>query len=361
MTSEFEVRWNKLQAAASQGGLGAVYVTAGPNFRWLTDFTAHPGGWPIWLSAVLVPVEQPPALIVSRMHADIFDLSTWDSSRVFTYIDGEDPSSALRAAFSSLRASKEPIGVEDSLWFGDAELLRTNFPYLPLRRGQPMLDDLRSVKDGREIQQLRLAAAAHDAGYGAAATSIRAGATVVEAAGAILSAMSEAGSEDTQMAGSFTRIKARQFQPGEIVDVDLWPGSCGGYHADSARNVFIGDPGPEIHRVYDVIRQAYAAAASTVHPGVPAQRVHAAAVEVISEAGLSQVWKIGHGVGLADQHEAPLLQPGNDLPLKAGMVVTIDPGVFVARNTPVHIEDTVLVTEEGYEILNRFPHDMIVT
>jgi Xaa-Pro aminopeptidase len=361
MTSDLGARWRNLQARAADEGLAAIYVTAGPNFRWLTDFTAHPGGWPIWLSAVLIPASAPPALVISRMHADIFDISTWESARVFTYVDGEDPSSALQAAFASLKTAKDVVGVEDSLWFGDAELLRANFPAMRLGRGQSILDDLRSVKDAYEIQQLRIAAGAHDAGYQAAATNIRAGASLAEAAGAILSAMNRAGSEETQMAGSFTRIRERRFQSGEIVDVDLWPGSCGGYHADTARNVFIGDPSPEIHRVYDVIQRAYDAALKATRSGVPAEAVNAAAVGVITENGLSQVWKIGHGVGLADQHEAPLLQAGNKVPLKSGMVVTIDPGVFVARNTPVHIEDTVLVTDDGCEPLNAFPHKMIVT
>jgi Xaa-Pro aminopeptidase len=295
------------------------------------------------------------------MHADIFDLSTWGSNRVFTYVDGEDPSSALRAAFAGSRIGNLPVGVEDSMWYGDAELIRANFPESTLRRAQPILDGLRSVKDAGEIQHLRLAAAAHDAGYRAAAQNIRAGVSFAEAASAILGAMNEAGSEDTQMAGSFTRIRARRFSSDEIVDVDLWPGSSGGYHADSARNVFIGDPSLEMHKVYGVVREAYAAAAAAVRPGIPAEAIHNAATDVISAAGLSQVWKIGHGVGLADQHEAPLLQRGNRQPLKAGMVVTIDPGVFVARNTPVHIEDTVLVTDDGYESLNKYPHDMIVT
>src|SRR5437762_2420322 len=104
MTSDLGARWRSLQVRAADEGLAAIYVTAGPNFRWLTDFTAHPGGWPIWLSGVLVPASAPPALVVSRMHADIFDISTWDPSRVFTYLDGEDPSSALQAAFATLKS-----------------------------------------------------------------------------------------------------------------------------------------------------------------------------------------------------------------------------------------------------------------
>ena len=62
--------------------------------------SAHPGGWPLWLSAVLVPTEGEPALLVSKMHAEIFDLERCPVTSVFTYVDGDDPSGPLRSARS---------------------------------------------------------------------------------------------------------------------------------------------------------------------------------------------------------------------------------------------------------------------
>jgi Xaa-Pro dipeptidase len=69
---------------------------------------------------------------------------------------------------------------------------------------------------------------------------------------------------------------------------------------------------------------------------------------------------VGHGVGLNDGHEAPLMQTGNKRRLEPGMVFTIDPGVFIARDVPIHIEDTIVVTEDGWESLNTFTHDLVV-
>ena len=111
--------------------------------------------------------------------------------------------------------------------------------------------------------------------------------------------------------------------------------------------MFLGEPTAEAIRLYDTTLRAYDAAMAAVRPGVPAERIHAVCAEVMQEAGYEQVWKVGHGVGLAEIHEFPLLQLGNADPLEAGMVVTIDPGAFIAPNTPIHIEDTVLVTEHG--------------
>ncbi|MBA2299098.1 MAG: M24 family metallopeptidase, partial [Actinobacteria bacterium] len=64
-----------------------------------------------------------------------------------------------------------------------------------------------------------------------------------------------------------------------------------------------------------------------------------------------------HGVGLGEAHEPPLLQLGNTDPVEEGMVFTIDPGAFIARNTPIHVEDMVVVTATGCEALNTFPRE----
>jgi Xaa-Pro dipeptidase len=350
-------RFDRLRRLVREAGLGGAYVTAGANFRWLTGEQAHPGGWPLWLSAVLVPVDGEPAMVISKMHADIFDLAR---GPVFTYVDGEDPAAALRAAIAATGLGHEQVAVEDTLWFGDVDLLATTSPGLVPRRATSVFNRLRAVKDAGEIEHLRRASAAHDAGYRAAREILRPGMTVADAGGQIVRAILEAGSEELAIVGSFHQLSNRRFEAGEIVDVDLWPGSHGGYRADSARNVFLGAPTPEAERIYEATLRAYDAAIAAVRPGVAAESVHVACADVMREAGYDQVWKVGHGVGLAEIHEFPLLQRGYSDPLETGMVFTIDPGAFIAQNTPIHIEDTVVVTETGVESLTTFPRDLLV-
>lgn len=360
MTPDFAARHTRARRLAREAGVAGLYVTAGPNFRWLSGETAHPGGWPLWLSALVVPVEGEPALAISKMHAEIFDLERCPVRQVFTYVDGEDPSAALRASFRISGLLGEQVGVEDALWLADAELLRASVPGVRLRRTPRVFEWLRAVKDDHEIAQLRAAAAAHDAGYRRAAEVIRPGVTVAEAGSEIVRAMVEAGSEELAIVGTFKTLSSRRFATGDVVDVDLFPGSHGGYRADSARNVFIGEPGAEVRRLYEATLAAYDAAVAAARPRVPAEAVHRACADAMAEAGFEQVWKVGHGVGLADAHEAPLLQAGNTDPIEPGMVFTIDPGAFVARDTPVHIEDTVVVSADGVESLNAFPREMLV-
>ena len=172
--------------------------------------------------------------------------------------------------------------------------------------------------------------------------------------------MIDAGSDELAIAGSFLQLTGREFVTGDIVDADLWPGSHGGYHADSARTFFLGEPSPQARLLYEATVRAYDAAIAAVRPGVTAESIHVACIEVMSEAGFDQVWKVGHGVGLAESHEPPLLQMGNTDVIEAGMVFTIDPGAFFGRATPIHIEDSVVVTESGCESLNAFSREIQV-
>lgn len=353
-------RLERARQLAAEAGFAGLYVTAGPTFRWLTGEAAHPGGWPLWLSAVLVPVDGEPAMVVSEMHARIFDLERCPVQAVYTYVDGEDPPSAARSALDAAGLADADVGVEDSLWFADADLLRDVEPRVRLRRASSVFDRLRAVKDAYEIEQLRLAAAAHDAGYRRAVEVLRPGVTVAHAGSEIIRAMVEAGSEELSIAGAFHHLTDRRFEAGEIVDVDLFPGSHGGYRADTARNVFLGEPSDEAKRLYEATLHAYDVSIAAVRPGVPAESIHQACAAAMAEAGYEQIWKVGHGVGLGEAHEPPLLQLGNADPVEEGMVFTIDPGAFVARDTPIHIEDTVVVTDTGCEALNTFTRELLV-
>jgi Xaa-Pro aminopeptidase len=358
--ADHAARFERARRLAAGSALDGLYVTAGPNFRWLSGEAAHPGGWPIWLSAVLLPMEGEPAMAISKMHAEIFDLDRCPIRHVFTYVDGADPRPALREALAATGLARARLGAEHSLWLADVELLQDAAPGIELRRAGPLFDRIRAVKDPYELEQLGIAAEAHDAGYRRAAEVIRPGVTVAEAGAEIVRAMLEAGSEELSIVGTFKNLTDRRFAAGDIVDVDLYPGSHGGYRADTARNVFVGEPTEEGRRLYEATLDAYDASIAAVRAGVTAESVHLACAAAMRDAGYEQVWKVGHGVGLAESHEPPLLQPGNADPLEEGTVVTIDPGAFIRRDTPIHVEDLVVVTAEGCTPLNSFTREMTI-
>lgn len=345
-------------------GLDGLYVNAGPNMKYLAGWSAYSGGWPIWLSALIVPVEGEPTFIISKMHADILRCSnSWlKDGDIRTYLDGEEPIGDLQAVLREKGLIGGRLGVEDTMWYGDYDLLTHADPTIKVERAGPLFDRLRRVKDAAEIEALRKANEITVQGYRRSAEVIREGVRESEAAIEIAKAMLEAGSETMAVGGTFRNLLPRRFEKGDVVDVDMgarWDG----YQTDTARNVFVGRPSKEIERAYQVTLEAFNRTVEMVKPGIEAQELDRFAVGFMKKHGYDQVWKIGHGVGLAPSHEAPLLEAGETLVLEPGMVFVIDPGCFVSgffRDTPIHIEDCVVVTETGCENLTDYTREMVI-
>lgn len=134
-----------------------------------------------------------------------------------------------------------------------------------------------------------------------------------------------------------------------------------GWMSDMTRMVHLGRPSRSFLRLYSAVLEAQEAALAEVRAGVPARKADAAARRVLKAHGLAAFFthSTGHGVGL-EIHEAPRLGAKSDDVLEAGMVVTVEPGVYLAGTAGVRIEDTVLVTESGAEILTPVGKELLV-
>lgn len=356
---DYAARWSRFRSLLSEVNCDAAYVVAGPNFTWLTGVSPYPGGWPIWLSCLILPVRGEPAMVISRMHANLVDRKSIPFDRVITYDDGDDVRDVLRGALHSAGLATGRLAVEDSVGFADSGLLKDANDQVRLVRAPQVYEGLRAVKDSFELDLLRRSATAVDAIYAAARDVPWTGRLMVEVGLDLLSAQLNAGATKPKIGGAFRHYKPVRFAMGDIVDLDTGA-SFLGYSVDTARNVFVGEVDRSLQERYEVVEAAFVAAESVVRTGALASAVHEACADVLSSAGLDQAWKVGHGVGLAEGHEAPLLQPGNERRLERNMVITIDPGFFIGVDQPLHIEDTVVVTEEGCERLNRFTHEMLI-
>ena len=113
---------------------------------------------------------------------------------------------------------------------------------------------------------------------------------------------------------------------------------------------------PKIRELYETVWKAQRQAIATIRPGVMARQVDAAARTVITDAGYGEYFthSVGHGIGMKI-HEAPIMRANTELVLEAGMVVTVEPGIYLPGFTGVRIEDDVLVTPEGCEVLTSVP------
>lgn len=154
----------------------------------------------------------------------------------------------------------------------------------------------------------------------------------------------------------------RIVSPHEPVLFD-WGAEIAGYRSDITRVVFAGGAAEPIASVYRLVLEAHEAAVAKMGPGVRAYTVNAAARGLIERAGYGEEFRhgLGHGIGL-EIHEPPGFAPrpakGTGTILKAGMILTIEPGVYLEGIGGVRIEDDILVTAKGYERLNRLPRDL---
>lgn len=147
---------------------------------------------------------------------------------------------------------------------------------------------------------------------------------------------------------------------GSLVVID-WGAELDGYCSDCTRTYAAGEPSDRAREIYDLVAQAQLAGLAAVAPGVLARDADAAARDVIAAAGHGDAFghSLGHGVGV-EVHEAPRLSRTSKATLAPGNVVTVEPGIYLPGELGVRIEDLVLVTDDGYDVLNTLPKDLTI-
>lgn len=225
-----------------------------------------------------------------------------------------------------------------------------------------IVEKVRMIKTPDEIEKIRRAAAIADHAFAQILPLLRPGVTELEIALELEFTMRKAGASGV----SFRPIVAtgersalphaepgnRVFANGDFVVMDF---GCvfEGYCSDMTRTVLIGEPTEEHMVIYDLVLRAQLESLAAVKPGVTGRQVDSVARDIIADAGYGQYFGhgLGHGVGL-EIHERPRLSQKDETVLEPGMVVTVEPGVYLPGFGGVRIEDLVVVTESGRETLS---------
>ena len=364
-------RHRTVRAAIEALSLDALIVTNPTSIRYLTNFAGSAGTLVVGAEAMHLLVDFRYEEAVRTLQESPSACPTLQTWPVPASYDEALVGVLMAIGISTAGFEAAHLTVARNDW-----LLRTlgaRAAALALRPTERIVEQARIVKDAAEIAALREAARRLPAVVEAALAMIRPGVTEREVASAIEVAMRQAGYErlafDTIVASGphsalpHYRAGQRALAPGDLVVLDFG-GVLDGYCCDLTRTVAVGTPSPESRRVYEAVREAQQAAIAAVRPGVDATAVDTAARAVLEAHGLGDAFGhgTGHGLGL-DVHEEPrITRPRPDVPavpLEPGMVFTIEPGAYLAGWGGVRIEDDVLVTETGCEVLTDFPRDLL--
>lgn len=231
-------------------------------------------------------------------------------------------------------------------------------------------DSIRMVKDEEEIAWISRACEIADRGYSYILGQLRAGMTEKQAENRLLYYMKELGAQkesfDIIVAGGENGAKPhakagdRVIRDGEFVTMDFGV-RVGEYCSDITRTVAVGYAPPQMSRIYELVREAQSRAINSIRPGRKCCELDRIARAFIEEAGFGKEFthNLGHGLGIAC-HEPPYFSRSDETVLVPGMVMTVEPGIYVEGLGGVRIEDDVLVTEEGFKLLTRSPRELTV-
>lgn len=352
-------------AATANAGLAGLVITPGYDLRYLLGSRAQTFER---LTALVLPASGPPTMVVPRLElAALHESAVADLGvTVRDWVDGDDPYRLVGDVLGGLPAG---VAVTDSMPALHLLPLADTLQMMPVLATE-VLRDLRMIKDPSEIDALRKAGAAIDRVHARVPGFLVPGRTEADVATDIAAAIVAEGHSDVSFiivgsgphgADPHHECSDRELRAGDIVVVDIGGAFEPGYHSDSTRTYSIGEPNHQVSQQYSVLEAAQRAAVDTIRPGVRAQRVDAAAREVLADAGLADyfVHRTGHGIGLS-VHEEPYIVAGNDVALSTGMAFSVEPGIYFPGQWGARIEDIVIVTDDGAESLNNRPHGLVV-
>ncbi|HEU4941949.1 MAG TPA: Xaa-Pro peptidase family protein [Gaiellaceae bacterium] len=284
-------------------------------------------------------------------------------------VDGVEVEETKRHIYTDL-AGRLPgrIGFEAAaVSFADYELLRASGVELAPRYG--LVETLRAVKEPEELDVIRRAAEITDRAYERMAEEPFAGRTEKELVWRMTELFHELGADEPAFAIDIAAGPTaatphampgdRVVREGDLVLVDAGA-RLDGYCSDCTRTFAVGEVSDALREIYDVTRQAQRAGLDAIRAGITGRAADTAARSVIDDAGYGESFGhgLGHGVGLL-VHEAPALRPESTDTLRTGNVVTVEPGIYLSGVAGVRIEDLVVVTDDGCEVLSAFPKYLI--
>jgi Xaa-Pro aminopeptidase len=355
---DFQARRDRLRKSFKKAGIDALLVTDFTNVTYLTGFTGDDS-----------------YLLVRRDGETILS-----DPRYTTQLGEECPGvdlsirppgvTMLQAVVRAVRSSRiGKLGIEgDSMTVSLRDRIADKLPKVELTPTSDLVEQLRQIKDKEEVARLRKAVWQAEKAFAVLRSTLRPEMTEKEAADELEHQFRLFGAKDAAFpsivavgprgALPHATPTAKRIGEDDFVLVD-WGANEGLYRSDLTRVLVTGKVTPKFERVYGVVLEAQKRAIAAVRPGVVAHEVDNVARSFITKAGFGRRFRhgLGHGLGIL-VHEAPRLAVKNQTVLRPGMVVTVEPGIYLPGWGGVRIEDDVLVTRGGHEVLTSAPKEL---
>jgi len=362
-------RFDKLNASLQTSDLDAVILNPGPTLTYLSGLHFHLMERPVVL---LYAKDQDPAIVLPELELQKVASLTY-KLQVFAY--PENPSewdAAFRKAVQALGLDGKRIGVEPrQLRLLEYSYVKAGAPEADYPDGSSVLSELRLKKDKAEVDAMRYAVKIAQNALEATIPFIKVGMTEKEVSSELVVQLLKHGS-DPEMpfspivsggpnaANPHASPSDRKLQTGDLLVVD-WGAAHDGYISDLTRTFAVGEVNEEYLKIHKIVQEANAAGRAAGKPGVTCADVDKAARDVIEMAGYGEYFthRTGHGIGM-EGHEEPYMRGDNMQLLEPGMAYTVEPGIYLPGRNGVRIEDNVVVTETGVDVLSDMPREIRV-
>jgi Xaa-Pro dipeptidase len=353
----------RLQKLANLSEVDGVALVGGANLTYYTGLHFHLSERPL----IALVVGEKLAFIVPALEVGILQQHGIDA-QLFVWTDKDGYQGAFDEAVRALGLTGKRLGLDDMTMrvFEDRAFEKADPTLKRVSIGQRLLG-LRACKEADEIAVLRDSIGRTQDALDDLLAWVQVGHTEREIGRKLDELLIAHGCREVSFASlvqtgensAFPHgaVSDRKLQDGDFLLID-WGGKVGDYPADLTRTFVVGTPTDEQRKIHQTVLAANRAAVAAVKPGVRCGDVDKAARDVIEAAGYGQyfIHRTGHGLGL-EVHELPQMASGVEAVLEPGMVFTIEPGIYVPGIGGVRIEDNVVVTDSGAEVLSTFRRD----
>ena len=376
-TEEFAARRSRAREAIGAAGLDWLLVFHPVTIRWLTGSDAKSYQE---FQCLLISARPGPICVLTRdgERNEFRDDALMDELHTWGGGEPEDPIAALEQVVGSLGVNGTRVGMEVPGFYLHPHhyvRIRQLFGEALVSEATNLIHDLTLVKSRAELNYIRAAARIADVAMSRFAAALTEGRSELELAGEVYHALLTSGSGLAASPINLVSGERSCFSHGAPTDRRLRHGDFGNieygatfkrYTSTIGRQFCLGEPTPRMRELFDLVRRASDACLAEIRAGVPAVVPHEAAKRVITNAGLDHARVHLTGYGLAPGSPPTWAEPvhlfgGSSYTLQSGMVVTVEPPVFLSEEClGARLIDNVLVTDTGCEVLSRYPHDLIV-